>query len=72
MISFFSFTYPDSVFRQTNREELAQTIAQERGSTLIPAYDHPDIIAGQGTTALELIEEVGDRLFPTRFKLRKQ
>lgn len=46
--------------QQTNREELAQSLAQERGLTLIPPYDHPDIIAGQGTTALELIEEVGE------------
>lgn len=46
--------------QQTNREELAQTIVQKRGLTLIPPYDHPDIIAGQGTTALELIEEVGE------------
>lgn len=46
--------------QQTNREELAQTIVQERNLTLIPPYDHPDIIAGQGTTALELIEEVGE------------
>ncbi|MGI2902975.1 threo-3-hydroxy-L-aspartate ammonia-lyase [Tolypothrix sp. VBCCA 56010] len=46
--------------QQTNREELAQTLVKERGLTLIPPYDHPDIIAGQGTTALELIEEVGE------------
>ncbi len=46
--------------QQTNREELAQTIVKERSLTLIPPYDHPDIIAGQGTTALELIEEVGE------------
>lgn len=46
--------------QQTNREELAKTIVQERGLILIPPYDHPDIIAGQGTTALELIEEVGE------------
>ncbi len=45
---------------QTTREKLATKIAQERGSTIIPPYDHPDIIAGQGTTALELIEEVGN------------
>lgn len=44
---------------ETTREELAQKIAQERGSTIIPPYDHPDVIAGQGTAALELIEEVG-------------
>ncbi|MEM1169411.1 MAG: threo-3-hydroxy-L-aspartate ammonia-lyase [Cyanobacteria bacterium P01_H01_bin.35] len=43
---------------QTNREKLTAKIAEERGSIIIPPYDHPDIIAGQGTTALELIEEV--------------
>ncbi|MCG5060573.1 MAG: threo-3-hydroxy-L-aspartate ammonia-lyase [Limnoraphis sp. WC205] len=40
------------------REVLCQQIATERGSTIIPPYDHPDIIAGQGTTAFELLEEV--------------
>lgn len=44
---------------EITREKLAQKIAQERGFTIIPPYDHPNIIAGQGTTALELIEEVG-------------
>jgi threo-3-hydroxy-L-aspartate ammonia-lyase len=44
----------------TNREELAQTLAQERGLTMIPPYDHPHIVAGQGTAAKELIEEVGE------------
>src|SRR5581483_10890048 len=34
-------------------------IARERGATLIPPYDHPHIIAGQGTAALELIEDAG-------------
>lgn len=43
---------------QTTREKLAAEIAQERGYKIIPPYDHIDIIAGQGTTALELIEEV--------------
>jgi threo-3-hydroxy-L-aspartate ammonia-lyase len=47
--------------RQTaNREELARKFSQERGLTLIPPYDHPHIIPGQGTTAKELIEEVGE------------
>lgn len=46
--------------RQTeSREELGCTIAAERGLTLIPPFDHPQVIAGQGTTAKELIEEVG-------------
>jgi threonine dehydratase len=48
-----------------NREEIALRLAAERGAPIIPPYDHPDIIAGQGTAAAELIEEVGtlDRLF---------
>lgn len=43
----------------TNREELTKNLATERQLTLIPPYDHPHVIAGQGTTALELIQEVG-------------
>jgi threonine dehydratase len=43
----------------TKREELAQNLATERQLTIIPPYDHPHIVAGQGTTAKELIEEVG-------------
>lgn len=46
--------------QETNREDLAQTLAKERGLTMIPPYDHPHIVAGQGTTAKELIEEVGE------------
>jgi threonine dehydratase len=42
-----------------NRAELAASIAVERGATLIPPYDDPAIIAGQGTAALELIEDAG-------------
>jgi threonine dehydratase len=42
-----------------NREEIAQRLAVERGMTLIPPYDHPDVICGQGTAAKELFEEVG-------------
>lgn len=36
------------------RETLAESLAQERGMTVIPPYDHPHIVAGQGTAALEL------------------
>ena len=43
-----------------NREEVAQTIANDRDFTLIPPFDFAPVIAGQGTTAKELIEEVGD------------
>jgi threonine dehydratase len=42
-----------------NRAEIAQTLAAERGATLVPPFDDPAIIAGQGTAALELIEDVG-------------
>lgn len=43
----------------TTREELGQKIAEERGLTLIPPYDHPHVVAGQGTSGDELFEEVG-------------
>lgn len=46
--------------KQISREELAQNLAEEKELKLIPPFDHPHIIAGQGTTALELIEEVGE------------
>jgi threonine dehydratase len=42
-----------------DRTALAQELATERGRTLIPPYDNYDVMAGQGTVALELIEEVG-------------
>jgi threonine dehydratase len=42
-----------------DREALGRRLANERGLTLIPPYDHPDVIAGQGTAARELIAEVG-------------
>jgi threonine dehydratase len=45
--------------KTTVREELAATMRDETGMTLIPPYDHPEIVAGQGTAALELFEEVG-------------
>ncbi|MBX3473607.1 MAG: threo-3-hydroxy-L-aspartate ammonia-lyase [Planctomycetes bacterium] len=41
----------------TTREALGEQIARERGLAIIPPYDHPHIVAGQGTAALELIEE---------------
>jgi len=48
-----------------DREAIGRRLAHERGLTLIPPYDHPHIIAGQGTAARELIEETGslDYLF---------
>jgi threonine dehydratase len=41
-----------------NREEIGTRLATERGMTLIPPYDHPDVMAGQGTAALEFVEQV--------------
>ncbi|MEI7611511.1 MAG: threo-3-hydroxy-L-aspartate ammonia-lyase [Betaproteobacteria bacterium] len=43
-----------------DREQIGRDLAEKRGLTLIPPYDHPDVIAGQGTSAKELFEEVGD------------
>jgi threonine dehydratase len=42
-----------------DREAIGQRLAQQHGMTLIPPYDHPHVMAGQGTAALELIEETG-------------
>src|SRR3979409_1801556 len=42
-----------------DRGAIGRRLARERGLTLIPPYDHPHIIAGQGTATRELIEEVG-------------
>ena len=42
-----------------DREEIARRIAAERGLTLIPPFDHPHIVAGQGTAAKELFEDAG-------------
>ncbi len=44
---------------QTVREELGGQLAAERGLSIVPPFDHPHIIAGQGTAALELIEDAG-------------
>jgi threonine dehydratase len=49
-------TYDKNV---TTREVLGRSIAQERGLAVIPPYDHPHVVAGQGTAAKELFEEVG-------------
>lgn len=39
----------------TDRDALVERLAAERGATIIPPFDHPDVIAGQGTAALELV-----------------
>jgi threo-3-hydroxy-L-aspartate ammonia-lyase len=43
-----------------DREEIGRELATERGLTLVPPYDHPDVMAGQGTAVKELIEDVGE------------
>lgn len=45
--------------RRESRETLARRIGEQRGLTVIPPFDHPHIIAGQGTAAKELIEDAG-------------
>jgi threonine dehydratase len=42
-----------------DREAISQRLASDRGMTLIPPYDHPHVMAGQGTAALELMQEIG-------------
>jgi threo-3-hydroxy-L-aspartate ammonia-lyase len=48
-----------------DREAIGRSLAEQHGLTLIPPYDHPHVIAGQGTAALELFQDVGrlDALF---------
>jgi threonine dehydratase len=48
-----------------DREAICRKLADEKGMTLIPPYDHPDVLAGQGTAVRELFNEVGglDSLF---------
>jgi len=48
-----------------DREQIGRELASRGGLTLIPPYDHPDVLTGQGTAAKELFEEVGqlDALF---------
>jgi threonine dehydratase len=43
-----------------DREQIGRRLAEDQGLTLIPPYDHPHVMAGQGTSAKELIEEVGE------------
>jgi threonine dehydratase len=47
------------LYEKENREELAARLAKERGLVLVPPFDHPHIVAGQGTAAKELIEDAG-------------
>ncbi|WP_157129596.1 pyridoxal-phosphate dependent enzyme, partial [Nocardia amamiensis] len=42
-----------------DRVAIGEALAADRGLTVVPPFDHPAVMAGQGTTALELVEEVG-------------
>ncbi len=42
-----------------SREQIAQRIAGETGATVVPSFDDPDIVAGQGTAGLEIVEQLG-------------
>lgn len=46
-----------------DREAIARKIAAERGAELVPSYDHPDIVAGQGTVGLEIMQQCAARGF---------
>jgi threonine dehydratase len=45
--------------RTESREAIAARIARERGATVVPSFDDPDIVAGQGTVGLEIVEQLG-------------
>jgi threonine dehydratase len=45
--------------QREDREQIGRALAARTGAVVVPSYDDPDIIAGQGTTALELVEQVG-------------
>jgi len=49
----------------TEREAVTKTVIEEHGAILVPPYDHPDIILGQGTAALELEEQFHEQTKPT-------
>jgi threonine dehydratase len=45
--------------RNESREAIAAQISEETGATVVPSFDDPDIVAGQGTAGLEIIEQLG-------------
>jgi len=49
----------DYVPNEDAREEVALKLQEKHGYTLVPPFNHPEIVAGQGTAALELFQEVG-------------
>ncbi len=55
----YGATIVDYDSEDTTREAVAESLQAKSGFTMIPPFDHPDVIAGQGTAALEMFEEVG-------------
>jgi len=45
--------------RSESREEIAERISEETGATIVPSFDDPAIVAGQGTAGLEIVEQFG-------------
>ncbi|HSQ98453.1 MAG TPA: pyridoxal-phosphate dependent enzyme, partial [Sphingomicrobium sp.] len=45
--------------RRDSREEIAAKISEETGATVVPSFDDPAIVAGQGTAGLEIVEQLG-------------
>lgn len=45
--------------RKENREEIAARISKETGATVVPSFDDPAVVAGQGTAGLEIVEQLG-------------
>jgi len=45
--------------RTESREAIASKISEEMGATVVPSFDDPAIVAGQGTTGLEIVEQLG-------------
>ena len=54
-----------------DREALGAALAEERGLVLVPPYEHPLVMAGQGTAALELLEDVSRPRRPPRARRRR-
>ncbi|MEO7749954.1 MAG: threonine/serine dehydratase, partial [Sphingomicrobium sp.] len=45
--------------RSESREEISERIAEETGATIVPSFDDPAIVAGQGTVGIEIVEQLG-------------
>ncbi|UCD78405.1 MAG: pyridoxal-phosphate dependent enzyme, partial [Desulfobacterales bacterium] len=56
----YGATVVDYDTADTTREKISRDLVKDRGYTLVPPYDHINIVAGQGTAALELLEKVED------------